>query len=284
MLSLLDEWNTYFRSLPWDVVKSVSEMALYFLAILAVFGCLLRLGTIRTIIRDFLEARGPIWDLRNMVTDLKTLEPVIKQLKDDVPLIFEKIDAIRQQAAEYQLETMSTRIEAAEDAPSVVSEPAQQGIAGIAATDDENWLRLREIWKRNTQRLEYVIDRIEDGRKRVVYDRMPRTNMDRIVNKLQGQGLITAAAANASRSLNEQFNSYRPRNRKVPDQVVGGMLVLDQLLERELVPYKRVADAVDSTEKVPPIYSPNVSPPPIALINQPNGTPPPTNFPGQARN
>lgn len=255
MATTFDLWLDYFRNLPWDQAKSLFELTVWLLAIFAVFGCLIRLGTIRSIIKDFLEARGPIWDLRNMVNDLKAMEPVIKQLQSEVPLIIDKLEtmrlqmeALREQANEFQLESMSTRIEAADEAPAVsFAEPEAKAIG----PDEENWRQLRDYWKRNSKRLEFVISNIDDGRKRGVYDRMPRTNLDRIVNKLQGQKVISAAAANASRSLNEVFNSYRPRNRSVPDEVVGGVRVLDQQLEKELAQYKVAVQGEEYDTTVP---------------------------------
>jgi hypothetical protein len=41
-----------FRNLPWHEARSTFELGLYFLAVVAVLGCLIRLGTIRGIIRD----------------------------------------------------------------------------------------------------------------------------------------------------------------------------------------------------------------------------------------
>jgi hypothetical protein len=215
----------------WGEVKATAELTIKALFVLAIFGCLVRLGTIRSIIRDFREARGPLWDLRNTVRELKELEPVMTGLGDQV-------DAVRKQVAELQVLSVSTRT-GEPDSDLAVGAPA-------ATQPDEasdNWETLREYWKRNNARIEYVIDRIEDGRSKLAYDRLPRTNYIRIINKLQGQGLISAAAANASRSLHELFNSYRPRNRDVPDEVVQSLLVLDALLDKELLPYKAVQAA-----------------------------------------
>jgi hypothetical protein len=208
-----------------------------------------------------------------MVEDLKTMEPVIKQLKTDVPLIFEKIDAMRQQASEYQLETMSTRIEAADDAPAAASTPPEPSTRTSVNVEERNWHALREVWKRNTQRLEFIIDQIPDGRKRVAYDRLPRTNWDRIVDRLQSQELISFAAANASKSLNELFNMYRPRNRKIPDEVAGSLQVLDQQLDKILVPYRKVV-AFDEAANAPP--------PPLPTMSFNNGRLS-ANIPGQSQ-
>jgi hypothetical protein len=272
-----------FRGLPWSEVRSLLELTLYFLAIAAILGCLVRLGTIRSIIQDFREARGPLWDLRTTVTDLKELEPVLRLLTEQVALVDEKVEAARKQVAELQVDSISNRTDASEDASNEFrlnheTRTAQQ------VTEDDNWLALRDFWRRNTQRLEYVIDQISDGRTKVAYDRLPRTNYDRIINRLQGQKFISAAAANASRSLNELFYKFRPRNRAVPDEVIGSLKVLDQSLDRELVPISKVLDSEDDT-------SPPIRPPPQQVEaatpqsgatpgNQPNQRPSEADFPG----
>jgi hypothetical protein len=140
-------------------------------------------------------------------------------------------------------------------------------------TEDPNWLLLRDIWRRNTRRLEYVIDQIGDGRTKIAFDRLPRTNYERIINKLQGQKLISAGAATASRSLIEEFNRYRPRNRAVPDEVIGGLKTLDHQLDREIVPISTVVAAEE--EERPAVR-------PVSVRRSaPVARPPTTNSAGQ---
>jgi hypothetical protein len=255
-------WLAILRSAPWSEVKASLELLLYYLAVIAVFGCLFRLSTIRTIIRDFRESRGPLWDLRNTIDQLKELEPLFRDLKKQMELIDEKIDANRELVAAMQIESISGRtddvsnqIAAAESSRATMPAPT----AVPPESDDENWSLLRECWKRNTDRIEYVISQIRDGRTKLGYDRLPRTNYTRIINKLQGQGRITAAAANASRELHDLFNSYRPRNRKVPDEVAGSLAVLEQQLDRTLVPIANVLASESVADQLLPSPSPTVS-------------------------
>ena len=125
-----------------------------------------------------------------------------------------------------------------------------------SSPDDENWEKLRTHWRRNTKRLEHVIDQIKDGRTKLSFDRLPRTSYERIINKLQGRGLISVPAANASRDLNDLFNRFRPRSRSVPDEVVGPLQVLDAQLDRELVEYAKVVAAEAAEDASEPIESP----------------------------
>ena len=56
--SELGTWVARFRDWPWYEIKSDLELLIWFLAIVAVFGCLIRLGAIRAIIQDFRESSG----------------------------------------------------------------------------------------------------------------------------------------------------------------------------------------------------------------------------------
>lgn len=247
------------QGVSWAEFKSSLELLLYFLAVTAVLGCLLRLGTIRKIIGDFREARGPIWDLRNTVNQISDLAPLIRTLSEQVDLIDERVQAWGKQVAELQVEASSVRTDA-EDTASLAGSTNSLGapveIRPSDEVEDPNWLALRDLWRRNTQRLEYVIDQIGDGRTKIAFDRLPRTNYERIINKLQGQKLISAGAANASRALIEEFNRYRPRNRAVPDEVVGSLRVLDHQLDRELVPISTVVAAEEDERPPPPSIKP----------------------------
>jgi hypothetical protein len=253
-------WLSAIRSWPWPEVKSVAELILYYLTVLAVLACLLRLGAIGRILRDFREARGPLWELINTVKNLRDLEPTIRSLSTQVALVDEKVESARMQVAELQVESISTRSDA-EVTDDVDDTDRGDGVDQAAVPDGEraverienrNWLILRDYWQRNRKRIEYVIDQIPDRRSKLAYDRLPRTNYNRILNKLQGQDRITAAAGKASRELNALFNRYRPRNKTIPDEVVGSLQVLDSQLERELVPFSKVLAAELGDEQRPP--------------------------------
>ena len=235
-------WLTEIRNWPWSEVKSVAELVLYYLTVLAVLGCLMRLGAIGRILRDFREARGPLWELKTTVNDLKELEPAIRSLGKQVALVDDKVEAARKQVAELQVESISTRSDSAQgDSVDETYDPEAPVV--VEEGENRNWLLLRDYWQRNRRRIEYIIDQIDDGRTKLAYDRLPRTNYKRILNKLQAQGRITEAAANASRDLNRLFNRFRPRNRSIPDEVVDSLQILDEQLERELVPFARVLAA-----------------------------------------
>jgi hypothetical protein len=257
-------WLTEIRNWPWSEVKSVAELVLYYLTVLAVLGCLLRLGAIGRILRDFREARGPLWELKTTVNDLKELEPAIRLLGRQVALVDDKVEAARKQVAELQVESISTRSDSDQGDSSNETDDREAPVV-VEEGENRNWLMLRDYWQRNRRRIEYIIDQIDDGRTKLAYDRLPRTNYKRILNKLQAQGRVTEAAANASRELNSLFNRFRPRNRSIPDEVVESLQVLDEQLERELVPFARVLAAEIGDESS---YAEEQAPTPATVLPQ----------------
>jgi hypothetical protein len=246
------------HELPWKEIKSSLELILYYLAVVAILGALIRLNTILRVIIEFNKGRGPLWDLRNTVTDIKQLEPSIQALRSDFDAIVSKIDATNKQLAELQVESIGNRLDVPVDGvPSLNEAPPGSAVAHEQADSDaENWTKLREHWRRNAERLEFMIDNIKDGRTKSAYSRLPRTNLTRIVNKLQGQKIISSAAAKASRELIDLFNTYRPRNRPVPDEVVGALEILEGQLDRELVPYAAVLAAQSAEDNALPLPQP----------------------------
>lgn len=250
------------KDLPWSEIRSVADLTLYYLAVIAALWALVRIKTILQVIVEFNKGRGPLWDLKNTVNDIKDLAPAINKLRDDFVAIADKVDSTNKQLVELQVESIGTRL----DVP--LEDETEQGDAPPSAAasdgDTDNWTKLRLYWKRNADRLEFIIESIPDGRTKAAYDRLPRTNLTRIVNKLQGQKLIAASAAKASRDLIDLFNSYRPRNRPVPDEVAQSLEILDGQLDRELVPYAKIVaernaeDAQglpEAPRRIPPIVN-----------------------------
>lgn len=251
MNATLTEWAVYIRTLPWVEIREALNLGLYYLAVFAAIGALLRLKTIAQVLRDFLHARGPLWALQQTVDKLKELEPSLLNLRDQVALMDDRLEAAAKQVTELQAETISSRSDAEEVDTEIGSTPV---LAPVPKPDDQdhNWNQLREYWQRNRKRIEYIIDQINDGRTRLAYDRLPRTSYSRIIHKLQGQKLITAAAATASKELIDTFNLYRPRNKSIPDEVIGALAVLDAQLEKEIVPFAQVVAAEEAEDRTAP--------------------------------
>lgn len=247
---MVQAWLAAIKAWPWAEARSIAELVLYYLTVLAVIGCLLRLGTIGRMLRDFRDMRGPLWDLQNTVTKLKELEPEIKELGKQVTLLSEKVEIARAQVAELQVESISNRSDS-EDVEELDESRAPEDAVAAEAPQNRNWILLREYWQRNRKRIEFVIESIPDGRTKLSYDRLPRTNYTRIINKLQGQDRISAAAANASRELNDLFNKHRPRNRSIPDEVVGPLRVLDEQLDSEIVSIDRIRAEEEAESEAP---------------------------------
>src|SRR5262245_53523721 len=151
----MPDWNA-----EWHEVRATAELVLYFLAVLAALGCLIRLGTIRRIISDFRKMRGPLWDLRTTVDDLRDLAPILRAMTEQVALLDEKVEAARKQVAELQIEAVSTRTDGLDDQSDAAPQGGLVEVRPAEEVEDQNWQALRDAWRKNTLRLEYVIDQI----------------------------------------------------------------------------------------------------------------------------
>lgn len=255
----------YLRGIPWVDVKAWLDLGLWYGLLFAALLCLLRLRTIQRVITEFNKGRGPLWDMRTSVQELKDLEPKLRETIGQVSALTaqtleltERVEGLKVQLAAFQVEAISQRTSEIDPplpqdpAFPLAAAPASEGNEGL---EEQNWDVLRDYWRRNTRRLEYIIDQIPDGRVRGAFDRLPRTNYVRIIHKLQGQDRISAAAAEASKRLIDEFNRYRPRNRSIPDEVVGSLAALDLQLDRELVSIATLdatEDAEDAGLPAPP--------------------------------
>lgn len=272
----------YLRDMPWVEVKAWLDLGLWYGLMFAALLCLLRLRTIQRVITEFNKGRGPLWNMRSTVEELSELEPKLRDTIEQVGTLTaqmadlkDSVEALKVQLAALQIETISQRTGDAEPASTHAEPIADESHTGTAESDTEaeerNWELLREYWRRNTRRLEYVIDHIADGRVRRSFERLPRTNYPRIIHKLQGQDRITAGVADASKRLIDEFNRYRPRNRSIPDEVVEGLSVLDEMLEKELVAIEAV-NAAEEAEDASPVRT--ATPSPFAEATRINGAAP----------
>jgi hypothetical protein len=221
--------RNYSWERAWDEGKLSFRIVSFFLLAIALFLAAIRMPMVARIISDFLLARGPIYSLASTITQVSQ---VVKELAPTIKLLSDKSDALQVQLAELQRYTSSERTEPGDgtDEPPAGS-PGAATPSRPAVEDTRNWESLRALWYANTARIEAVINGISDGRKKLKYDRMPRTNYNRIINALANDGFISDAAKKASIELNKTFARFRPRNQKIPDSAIGALEVLDKQLE-----------------------------------------------------
>lgn len=235
--------------LAWLKQQNISELVhqlFWWLVLFAAFGVLFKIRTIRDIAVDIRHARSPIWDLRDtvdqlhklepVIKDFRTLEPLIRKLGEDVPFLFDKVDASNKKLTELQLDSVGNRTEEAID---------EEGVShgnGLTGIEEDRWPELQEYWRRNTRRLEHVIENIPDGRTRLAFDRMSRKNYKAIIRRLEGGGYVDKASAKASLDLIDLFNRYRPRNRMVTDSVVEPLTLVDKQLDDGIVGHDKITD------------------------------------------
>ena len=219
----------------WEIFKFLVQYGGLLIGAVAFAAALTQIKTISRLISDFIVARGPIYSLGSTIAEveksvgllsrevdrLSKLEPTIREMA-------EKIEETFAQIANLQRLTVSERT----NPPENPNEPAPA--AAEIGEEDRNWERLRELWNNNGERLDDVIERISDKRRRGRFQRMPKTNYPAIINALGDAGCISEPARNASLQLHSTFMSYKPRNRKIPDEAVASLEVLDRMLSHEL--------------------------------------------------
>jgi hypothetical protein len=222
-----------------EFVKVVSFLLLSW----ALFVAAMKIHTVYGIVREFNQARSPISELRNSVTGVKdsidTLTPQMKNLRESAAVLNEHAPTIRelisridglQRAIHLVQEEMGSQ-----SGPVAVGDAAApQSAAPPVREDEPNWQELRSIWRRNTQRLEKIIQYRLVGRRRRSYVDVSRSDYPAIMEGLKKDNVLSIAAHAASLELHKLFMSYKPRNRNIPDEVIGSARVLDVQLE-ELV-------------------------------------------------
>lgn len=224
----------------WENVKFVLQYGSLFIGALALAAAVAQIRTIARLITAFIKARGPIYELGSTVIGVEktvtNLSSHVNRLSGFEPTMremTEKLEEIFAQVANLQRMTVSERTDTPADQS--LEPPRGNSIEPPPIDpDQQNWERLRELWNKNGERLDGVIEKISDKRKRGRYQRMPRTNYPAIINALADERFISETARKASLDLHGIFMSYKPRNRTIPDQAVGSMEVLDKILEHEL--------------------------------------------------
>lgn len=240
------EWLGWVLGLTRQDVSEGLHQFFWWLVLLTSIGMLFKIGKIRDIVLGIKDARSPIWNLRDTVDKIEKLEPVLKQfnelepliksLGENLPLLSEKVDSSNRKLTELQLDSVGSRTDD-------LTEIDTQSRDGVYAENEDHWPALQLYWRRNTRRLEYVIENIPDGRKRLAIDRMSRTNYRAIINRLEEGKFLKKADANASRDLIDLFNQYRPRSRVVNASVVGPLENLDRQLDAGIVRHDSIADS-----------------------------------------
>lgn len=223
----------------WEDIKYLIQYGAYLIAAVALLIAVTHIKTIARLMSDFLDARGAIYQLAATMTSaeatarglaqradqLSKMEPTIKGMA-------EKLEEAMLKIGDLQRQSVSERSETPTVAGTVA--PGNGAAASAEVADDEqNWEKLRELWNANGVRLDEVIERIPEKRKRTRFSRMDRRNYPAIINGLADDRIISETARKGSLELHSTFMSYKPRNRAIPNQVIGDLIVKDKILEEE---------------------------------------------------
>lgn len=223
----------------WEDFKFLLQYGALFIGAVAFAAALTKVRVISKIIGDFIVARGPIYSLSTTITEVDTTVGQLSRevarlshLESTIREISEKLEETFAQISNLQRLAISERTGTADQADMAL--PPINQAAAPPSEEDKNWDRLRELWNNNGARLDTVIEAIPDKRRRGRFQRMPKTNYPAIINALADDAWISDAARNASLRLHSTFMSYKPRNRKIPDEAVAALVVLDAMLAQQL--------------------------------------------------
>lgn len=241
---------TSFLGTAWPEIKSTAWLLFALLTVLAVHRVVRRLPRIAHILREFRDSRGALWDLQRTVDQIVKLQPDMKKMIGDVNLVAAQIESLQKQINDQAIESASARVD--EDS----SDPSE----------NYNWEQLRQVWRKNIDRLEFVISQIPDKRQRLSYSSMSRRTYRPIIDKLEKEGVVQAPAAQASRELIDKFNSYRRRNQRVPSEILGPLAVLDHQLDQELVRYSSFSSDEDASSTAVMETTGSDTPPPSTPV------------------
>ena len=235
------------------VLKFLIQSGGFAVFAVALLLAVLKIDKVAKVISDFIQARG---DIHSLVTSVENVPKHAEKLAEHAakmsdlrPLIqetAEKIEDALKQIGDLQRIAVSQRTDAE---PSL--EAARDGgpkSANLPSVEvDRNWEELRALWNINGMRLDDVISRIQDKRRRDKFKRMPRTNYPAIIDALGDAKFISEAARKHSQELHSTFMSFKPRNRAIPDDIVERLRVYDQMLEHELSGTTTTASALPSS-------------------------------------
>jgi hypothetical protein len=226
-------------SRAWSDFKYLIQYGAYFIAAVALLIAVTQIKTISSLMRDYLDARGAIYQLaatmsnaEETATRLSGQADRLFQLEPTIRLMSEYVEEAVLKIGDLQRLSVSDRIDAPANGSSAIAQPSSSSI-GANTDDDPNWEELREFWNANGARLDLAIERIADKRKRTKYSRMDRRNYPAIINGLADEKFISETARKGSLDLHSTFVKYRPRSRVIPDSVIGALEVQDKLLEAE---------------------------------------------------
>jgi ABC-type multidrug transport system fused ATPase/permease subunit len=242
------------------IAKNVLELASLVLIAIAAFVATIRMPMLARIIHDFITARGSIYTLQNTITDANKMVQSVSSLEPMIQMLADKVDDAQVQLGELQRYTSSQRSapgDADGEGPIVAGSALEQSVID----DARNWEKLRGFYYANTGRVEGIIDKIPDLRKKNRYRKMRKSNYSAIIRALAKDGFIGFAAEKASIDLNNTFKSYQPRNRRIPDKVIGDMEVLDAQLE-QLIGKPPPEDEEERPPQAPTTQPPDAPRPP----------------------
>jgi hypothetical protein len=236
--AILIQWDAAWPAIEFffGSAKTVLQVVTAFVAAIALFIAVLRIKTIAKILRDFLEARGPIHELNTNLTtagqtsaELSSRVAELQNLSPTIHLTAERLEEAMQALGDLRRQAVVTN---------GTDDEGGASSAAVAGSGLSNWDALREIWNNNGVRLDQLIEKIPDKKRRLKFAGMDRRSYGDIIDGLQNEGLISAPFAEGSKTIHSKFLGFRNRKDQVPGELIEQFRVLETQLEEDLLMFK----------------------------------------------
>lgn len=207
----------------------------------ALFKAAMNLETIYNIVNAFNTARSPIAQLSDAVekvrgmaaalgSNMKTFDEASRTLNEHAPVIAElnsKLADLSEQVFQLKIDAASASAEDEPDGDPDAPTPLRKRVR----EDAPNWEELRELWRRNIERLESLIRDSLSGPRKKKYENYSRKNYAKIIDKLFEDQVLSGTARDYSKKLHDTFMSHR--RTPVTDEVLSSVRILDEQLAHE---------------------------------------------------
>lgn len=153
---------------------------------------------------ELIRASESLSNLNRDISDMISKTDVFDRISEQFGILNRRIDDLQRVAEERPLTAM---------AETVV--PLNHENAAV-----DLWQSVADMWFEVKDHVEAIILAIPDGRRRRVFDRLPRYRYDDVVSALLDQGLVSQTQAEAINEMDDTFRSIRNRRRTVTPEML----------------------------------------------------------------
>ena len=228
----LVEVKSWIFSITWvqvtqayEAAKHLFELVVLFLCAVTALRVLRRLPKIIELLREFRENRSPIFALLTTAQELKEL----------VPTIEEKLQALQKQVIAIQLHSANNRVQSSS---ATAADPQS----------DDDWDSIKKMWSDARDKLEAIIDSA-DGRRKRKYEKIERYDYTTVIQTLAADGLISKSIEDDALHMYDEFQSLRNRKRPITDEIKRKFCAAKKQFDEETSRFKPQIRSIQSSDR-----------------------------------